>query len=60
MKFSSLIRQHWAALRTLLVFTVVVGLGYPLLVWAVAQLPGLKNKADGSIIAIDGSLWPAA
>ncbi len=54
MKFSSLIRQHWAALRTLLVFTVVVGLGYPLLVWAVAQLPGLKNKADGSIIAIDG------
>ena len=34
--------------------TVIVGLGYPLLVWAVAQLPGLKNKADGSIIEIDG------
>lgn len=54
MKFSSVIRQHWAALRALLVLTVIVGLGYPLLVWAVAQIPGLRDKANGSIIEVDG------
>ncbi|PRC55434.1 potassium-transporting ATPase subunit C, partial [Mycobacterium sp. ITM-2017-0098] len=36
MKFSTIIRQHWAALRALLVFTVVLGLAYPLLVWLIA------------------------
>lgn len=54
MKFSSVIRQHWAALRALLVLTVIVGIGYPLLVWAVAQIPGLKNNADGSLIEVGG------
>jgi potassium-transporting ATPase KdpC subunit len=54
MKYSNLIRQHWAALRALLVLTVIVGVGYPLLVWAVAQIPGLKDKADGSIVTVDG------
>lgn len=54
MKFSSLIRMHWAAFRALLVLTVIVGLGYPLLVWLVAQLPGLRDKADGSIVEVDG------
>lgn len=54
MKYSSMIRQHWAALRALLVLTVITGLAYPLLVWAVAQLPGLKDRADGSIVTADG------
>lgn len=54
MKFSSFIRMHWAAFRALLVLTVIVGLGYPLLVWLVAQLPGLRDKADGSIVEVDG------
>ncbi|BBY57524.1 potassium-transporting ATPase subunit C [Mycolicibacterium sarraceniae] len=54
MNFSSLVRQHWAALRALLVLTVIVGIGYPLFIWLVAQIPGLKDKADGSIIEVNG------
>ena len=54
MKLSNLVRQHWAALRALLVLTVIVGLAYPVFIWLVAQLPGLRDKADGSIIEADG------
>ena len=54
MNLSTLIRQHWAALRALLVLTVIVGIGYPVLIWLVAQIPGLKDKADGSIIELNG------
>lgn len=50
MRFAGVIRSHWAALRALLVFTVVLGIGYPLLVWLVAQIPGLHARADGSLI----------
>ncbi|MCV7347277.1 potassium-transporting ATPase subunit C [Mycolicibacterium rhodesiae] len=56
MNFSTLVRQHWAALRALLVLTVIVGVGYPLFIWLVAQIPGLKDKADGSIIEVNGKL----
>ncbi|BBY65118.1 potassium-transporting ATPase subunit C [Mycolicibacterium helvum] len=54
MFLSNLIRQHWAALRALLVLTVIVGIGYPLFIWLVAQIPGLKDNADGSIIDVNG------
>lgn len=54
MKPSNLVRQHWAALRALLVLTAILGLAYPLFIWLVAQLPGLRDKADGSIIEADG------
>lgn len=54
MKFSTLVRLHWAALRALLVLTVIVGIGYPLFIWLVAQIPGLKDKADGSIVELNG------
>lgn len=54
MKLSSILRQHWAALRALLVLTVIVGIGYPVFIWLVAQIPGLRDKADGSIIDFDG------
>ncbi|MCK9895259.1 potassium-transporting ATPase subunit C [Frankia sp. AgB32] len=43
-------RQHLAALRILLVFTVVVGLAYPLAILAIAQLPGLHGRAEGSFV----------
>ncbi|CUU59377.1 K+-transporting ATPase ATPase C chain [Parafrankia irregularis] len=46
----SWIRQHLAALRALLVLTVLVGLAYPLAILAIAQIPGLKGKADGSFV----------
>jgi potassium-transporting ATPase KdpC subunit len=54
MKFSNIIRQHWAALRALLVFTVILGFGYPLLIWLVAMIPGLHDKAEGSILTAGG------
>ena len=54
MKFSNLLRQHWAALRALLVLTAITGIGYPLVIWAVALLPGLHAKAEGSIVNVSG------
>ncbi|BBX97826.1 potassium-transporting ATPase subunit C [Mycobacterium lacus] len=54
MDFGNIIRQHWAALRALLVFTVILGIGYPLLIWLVALVPGLHDNAEGSIITAGG------
>lgn len=54
MKFSNVARMHWAALRALLVLTVVTGLGYPLLIWLVALLPGLHDNAEGSVLTVHG------
>jgi K+-transporting ATPase ATPase C chain len=54
MNVSNLIRNHWAAFRALLVFTVITGIAYPLVVWALALIPGLDDKAQGSIISVDG------
>jgi K+-transporting ATPase c subunit len=54
MKFSSFVRMHWAAFRALLVMTVITGLAYPAFVWLVAQLPGLHDKAEGSILTANG------
>jgi potassium-transporting ATPase KdpC subunit len=54
MNLSNLIRQHWAALRALLVLTVITGIAYPLLIWGVAFLPGLHAKAEGSIVTVSG------
>ncbi|OMC36565.1 K+-transporting ATPase subunit C [Mycobacterium sp. GA-1841] len=50
----NIIRQHAAALRALLVLTVILGIGYPVFIWLVAQLPGLQDKADGSLIEANG------
>jgi K+-transporting ATPase ATPase C chain len=55
MKISNIVRLHWAAIRALLVLTAITGIAYPLVVWAVALLPGLHDKAQGSIVtAADG------
>ena len=48
------LRQHVAALRMLLIFTAIVGIIYPLAVTAIAQIPGLQGRADGSLIRQDG------
>ncbi|MBF6169392.1 potassium-transporting ATPase subunit C [Streptomyces gardneri] len=55
MRYSTWIRQHLAALRALLALTVVTGIVYPLAVFAVAQLPGLREKADGSLVEVNGT-----
>jgi K+-transporting ATPase ATPase C chain len=48
-------RQLLPALRIVLVFTVLLGLAYPLLVTGVAQ--GLWNdKADGSLVKVNGKV----
>jgi potassium-transporting ATPase KdpC subunit len=44
------LRQYVAGLRMILVLTILVGLVYPLAVTAIAQLPGLRSAADGSLI----------
>lgn len=53
-------RRHLAALRMLVVLTVVTGIGYPLLVTGVAQLPGLQAKANGSLVTADGRVVGSA
>jgi len=47
-------RQLVPAVLSMIVFTVVLGLGYGLLVTGIAQIPGLKDKADGSIVERNG------
>ena len=54
MKSTETVRQHVIALRALAVFSLVLGIGYPLLLWLVAQLPGLRSPAEGSIITDGG------
>ena len=53
--------QHWlaqgtAALRVVLVLTVITGLAYPLGLTAVALLPGLSHQAQGSLITRNGKV----
>ncbi|MGZ5400138.1 MAG: potassium-transporting ATPase subunit KdpC [Nocardioides sp.] len=47
-------RQLWAALRMLIVMTVVVGLAYPLAMTGFAQVV-FADQADGSIVARNGT-----
>lgn len=51
-------RQLLAALRMLLVLTVLLGLGYPLAVTAVAQL--FPDRAAGQLISRDGTVVGSA
>ncbi|WP_441957507.1 potassium-transporting ATPase subunit C [Mycolicibacterium houstonense] len=55
MNISNLVRQHTAALRALLVLTVILGIGYPVFIWLVAQIPGLRGNADGSLVEVNGN-----
>jgi K+-transporting ATPase ATPase C chain len=48
------LRQHVAALRILLIFTVLLGVAYPLLITVIAQVPGLQHRADGSQLSVAG------
>jgi len=56
MRLPSWLAQHLAALRALLVFTVLLGLSYPLAMVGVGRLPGLSAKADGSLNAAGSDL----
>jgi K+-transporting ATPase ATPase C chain len=48
-----IVRQHIAAFRTLLVFTVLTGLIYPLVMVGVSQAL-FHNKANGSLVSYNG------
>jgi K+-transporting ATPase ATPase C chain len=50
----NVLRQLSASLRMLLIFTVVFGVAYPLVITVIAQVPGLKSRADGSQISRAG------
>ncbi|MCK1805057.1 MULTISPECIES: potassium-transporting ATPase subunit C [unclassified Micromonospora] len=54
MRLPSWLSQHLAALRAVLVFTVLLGLLYPLALVAAGRLPGLDGRADGSLLTVDG------
>src|SRR5262249_23230962 len=42
------VRQHIAALRGLLIFTVIVGVAYPVVMWGVAQV-AFHHSANGCV-----------
>ncbi len=48
-----IVRQHIAGFRTLLVFTVICGLIYPLVMVGFAQV-FFHNKANGSLVSYNG------
>jgi K+-transporting ATPase ATPase C chain len=52
MRLPSWLAQHLAALRALLVFTILCGLVYPLVLVGVGRIPGLDNKAAGSLVTV--------
>jgi K+-transporting ATPase ATPase C chain len=54
MRLPHWLSQHVAAVRALLVLTVLLGIAYPLAMVAVAALPGLKSKAAGSLVQTSG------
>ncbi|MGC4779470.1 potassium-transporting ATPase subunit C [Micromonospora chalcea] len=54
MRLPSWLSQHLAALRAVLVFTVLLGLLYPLALVAAGRLPGFDGRADGSLLTVDG------
>ena len=54
-RLPSLVRQHIAALRMLLAFTVLCGIVYPVIMWGVAQA-AFKGQADGSLDTDNGKI----
>ncbi|MEV6443498.1 potassium-transporting ATPase subunit C [Amycolatopsis sp. NPDC051716] len=51
---NTLVKQTWAGLRVLVVLTVLLGILYPLAVWAIAHVPGLAGHAEGSVVTQNG------
>lgn len=50
------VTRHLAALRAVLVLTVLLGLAYPLAMVVTARLPGLDDRADGSLVSSSGQV----
>jgi K+-transporting ATPase ATPase C chain len=54
-RLPSLLRQHIAAFRMLLAFTVLCGIVYPVVMWGINQA-AFKNQADGSLVTSNGKV----
>jgi potassium-transporting ATPase KdpC subunit len=52
-RLPSIVRQHVAALRGLLLFTVVCGIIYPVVMFGVAQV-AFHHQANGSLVSYKG------
>jgi potassium-transporting ATPase KdpC subunit len=58
-RLPSIVRQHIAGLRLLLVFTVLCGIVYPLVMVGIAQL-AFHNQANGSLVSYHGRVVGSA
>ncbi len=54
-RLPSLVRQHIAAFRALLVFTVLCGIIYPVVMFGVAQV-AFHGQANGSLVSYQGQV----
>jgi K+-transporting ATPase ATPase C chain len=52
-RLPSIVRQHLAGLRLLLLFTVLTGIIYPLVMVGIAQV-AFHNQANGSMVSYHG------
>jgi K+-transporting ATPase ATPase C chain len=52
-RLPSIIRQHIAAFRAMLVLTVLTGIIYPVFMWGIAQV-AFKHQANGSLVSYNG------
>jgi potassium-transporting ATPase KdpC subunit len=52
-RLPSIVRQHVAGLRLLLVFTVLFGIIYPVAIWGVSQA-AFHHQANGSLVSYNG------
>ena len=52
-RLPSFVRQHIAGLRALLVFTVITGIIYPVVVWGIGQAV-FRDQANGSMVSFHG------
>ncbi|MES2094788.1 MAG: potassium-transporting ATPase subunit KdpC [Actinomycetota bacterium] len=46
-------RQYWVALRAMLIFTIVLGIIYPLVITAIGLV--VPTRANGSLVSVDGT-----
>lgn len=52
-------RQTWTAIRALVIFTIILGVGYPLVVTSLGQL-AVNAQANGSLIRVGGTVVGSA
>ncbi len=51
-------RQYWVAIRSMIIFTVVLGLAYPLVITGIGLLA--PSQANGSQLTVDGKVVGSA